>query len=129
HNAMGPGMVGKVPGTDHPPISLAAMLDFTAKARAGERRFDGADLSLYLPHIDMDAGDDHFHRIVERLATRNLRAGSLVASVWRDLGGGSAMGDETDRKRFLSAVEKSCRYASRLREAGVRPYGGVRIDS
>lgn len=129
HNAMGPGLVGKVPGTDHPPISLERMLDLTRAATAGGQRFDGVDLSLYPPHIDMDEGDAGLNRLVDALQQRDLVCGSVVAPVWNDLGGGSAMGDAAERKRFLAAVEKSCRYASRLRERGVRPYGAVRIDS
>lgn len=129
HNAMGPGLVGKEPGTDHPPILLDRMLDLTRAASAGGRRFDGVDLSLYPSHIDMDEGDDGLNRVVETLQAHDLVCGSVVAPVWNDLGGGSAMGDATERKLFLAAVEKSCRYASRLRERGVRPYGAVRIDS
>lgn len=129
HNAMGPGLVGKVPGTDHPPISLERMLDLTRSAEWSGRRFDGVDLSLYLPHIDLNAGDEGAARVAEQLAAHQLVCGSVVAPVWADLGGGSAMGDAGDRQRFLAAVEKSCRYAMRLRELGVRPYGAVRIDS
>ena len=129
HNAMGPGLVGKVPDTDHPPILLDRMLDLTRAAEASGARFDGVDLSLYAPHIEMDRGDDELNRVVETLQSHNLVCGSVVAPVWSDLGGGSAMGDATERKQFLAAVEKSCRFASRLRERGVRPYGAVRIDS
>ena len=39
------------------------------------------------------------------------------------------MGDEAERGRFLSMVEKACAIARRLRELEVRPYGVVRIDS
>jgi hypothetical protein len=127
HNAMGPGLVGKEPGTDHPPILLDRMLELTQAARARGRRFDGVDLSLYMPHIDMDAGD--IERIAETVSAHGLSVGSLVAPVWADLGGGSAMGDDAARRRFLAAVEKSCKYARRLRELGVRRYGAVRIDS
>src|SRR6185437_11620829 len=44
-------------------------------------------------------------------------------------GGGSAMGDESDRKKFAGAVKKACRIAKKLRDLGARPYGVVRIDS
>ena len=37
HNAMWPGLVGKEPGTDHPPISLEHMLEMTAKAEVMDR--------------------------------------------------------------------------------------------
>ncbi len=127
HNAMGPGLVGKEPGTDHPPILLDRMLELTQHARARGRRFDGVDLSLYMPHIDMDAGD--VERVAETVSAHGLSVGSLVAPVWADLGGGSAMGDDAARRRFLTAVEKSCKYSRRLRELGVRRYGAVRIDS
>ena len=53
----------------------------------------------------------------------------MVAPVWPPTGGGSAMGDAADRKRFLAQVRKGCRIARRLRELGVRPNGVVRIDS
>ena len=39
------------------------------------------------------------------------------------------MGDEEERKRFLTQVQKGCRIARQLREIGIRPYGIVRIDS
>ena len=35
HNAMWPGLVGKEPGTDHPPISLERMLELTTAANVG----------------------------------------------------------------------------------------------
>ena len=37
HNATWPGLVGKEPGTDHPPIDLDTMLDDTAKAEVDGR--------------------------------------------------------------------------------------------
>lgn len=126
---MGPGLVGKEPGTDHSPISFERMLELTQKARAGGRKFDGVDLSLYQPHIDMDAGEAEVARVAEAVTARGLSVGSIVAPVWADLGGGSAMGDGTERNHFLAAVEKACRFGGRLREEGVRPYGAVRIDS
>jgi hypothetical protein len=49
--------------------------------------------------------------------------------VWPPTGGGMAMGDAADRKRFLTQVSKACRIARRLRELDVRPNGAVRIDS
>ena len=38
HNAMWPGLVGKEPGTDHPPISLEHMLELTVAAEEFEIR-------------------------------------------------------------------------------------------
>ena len=39
------------------------------------------------------------------------------------------MGDETQRKAFLTQVEKACRIGKKLRDLGIRPTGVVRIDS
>jgi hypothetical protein len=55
--------------------------------------------------------------------------GSVVAPVWPPTGGGSAMGSDEDRARFVGQVRKACRIAQKLRDLGVRPYGVVRIDS
>lgn len=113
HNAMGPGLVGKIPGTDESPISLQRMLDLTRTSTAGDVRFDGVDLSLYAPHVDMDRGDDELDRIVETLQAHGLVCGSVVAPVWSDLGG-SAMGDASERKRSwrpsksLAALQAGC---------------------
>src|SRR5207248_274767 len=46
-----------------------------------------------------------------------------------DLGGGSAMGSDDERKQFVEQVRKACGIGKRLRELGARPYGVVRIDS
>ena len=47
HNAMWPGLVGKEPGTDHPPISLDRMLELTANANVdGEQLFSAKELTL-----------------------------------------------------------------------------------
>jgi hypothetical protein len=50
HHAMRPGLVGKEPGTDHPPISLDQMLEMTAAAEVDGHKFDGVDLFLFHPH-------------------------------------------------------------------------------
>ena len=129
HNAMWPGLVGKEPGTDHPPIALERMLDLTAKARAGGRRFDGVDLFLFHPHVDPDASESDLRRLADAIAKRDLAVGSLVAPVWPGTVGDSAMGSPDARARFIDAVRKSCRVARILNEHGVRRYGVIRIDS
>ncbi|MBK8100974.1 MAG: sugar phosphate isomerase/epimerase [Planctomycetes bacterium] len=129
HNATWPGLVGKEPGTDHPPIGLDAMLDFTAKAEVGGRKFDGVDIFLSLPHTSIDASDDELRALADKVASRGLVIGSLVAPVWPPTGGGSAMGDDTQRAAFLTQVKKACRIGKRLKELGIRKYGIVRIDS
>ena len=128
HNAMWPGLVGKGPDSE-PPIDLDTMLDLTAATRVDGVRFDGVDLFLSLPHTDIDSSDDDLARLAEKLAFKGLRAGSLVAPVWPPTGGGSAMGDDAERARFLTQVEKACRIGRKLRDLKIREYGIVRIDS
>jgi hypothetical protein len=128
HNAMWPGLVGKGPDSE-PPIDLDTMLDLTANANVDGARFEGVDLFLSLPHTDIDSTDDDLARLAEKLTSKGLRAGSLVAPVWGATGGGSAMGDAGERGRFLEQVKKACRIGSKLRDLGIRKYGIIRIDS
>lgn len=129
HNAMWPGLVGKERGTDHPPIALDRMLELTCASSVRGRGFDGIDLFLYEPHLDIEADDDAIRRFGDEVAALGLGIGSVVAPVWPETIGGSAMGDAAERRRFVAAVEKACRYAKLLRECGVRSGGVVRIDS
>ena len=128
HNAAWPGVVGKGDGSE-PPIDLDTMLDLTAAADVGGVRFDGFDLFLFLPHINIDATDDELKALADKAAKRGLLIGSVVAPVWPPTGGGSALDPGEGRKKFLEQVRKGCRIAMKLREAGIRPYGVVRIDS
>jgi sugar phosphate isomerase/epimerase len=128
HNAMWPGLVGKGPNSE-PPIDLDTMLSLTAAAEDGGVRFDGVDLFLFAPHVDIDSTDDDLNRLADRIASRNLVVGSVVAPVWPPTGGGSAMGSDIDRGSFLTQVRKACAIARKLRELGIRKYGIVRIDS
>src|ERR1700686_1345069 len=128
HNAAWPGVVGKGPDSE-PPISLDTMLDLTAAAEVNGVKFDGVDLFLFAPHVEIDATDDDLKQLVEKVRSRNLVIGSVVAPVWPPTGGGSAMGSDAERKQFLDQVRKGCRIAKKLRELGIRPYGVVRIDS
>ncbi len=125
---MWPGLVGKGPDSE-PSIDLDTMLDATAAAEVDGVRFDGADLFLSLPHTDIDSTPDDVKRLRDKLAARNLVAGSLVAPVWGGTGGGSAMGDAEERGRFLTQVKKACGIGKQLRELGIRKYGVIRIDS
>ena len=128
HNAMWPGLVGK--GLDsEPPISLDTMLDLTQQAEVDGVKFDGVDLFLSLPHTDIDSTDDDLKRLADNLGQRGLVVGSLVAPVWPPTGGGSAMGSDDERKRFVVQVRKACAIAQKLRALGIRKYGVVRIDS
>src|SRR5689334_15680271 len=128
HNAAWPGVVGKGPDSE-PPIDLETMLDLTAAAEVDGVKFEGVDLFLFAPHVDIDASDDDLKRLADKVRQRGLVIGSVVAPVWPPTGGGSAMGSEAERNQFVEQVRKGCRIAKRLRELGVRPYGVVRIDS
>src|SRR5262249_14246141 len=128
HNAMWPGLVGKGPDSE-PPIDLDTMLNLTAAAEVDGVRFDGVDLFLSLPHTDIDSSDDDLKVLADQLASKGLRAGSLVAPVWPPTGGGSAMGSGEDRARFLGQVKKACRIGQKLRDLNARRYGVIRIDS
>ncbi len=129
HNAAWPGVVGKGPDAEEPAIDLDTMLDLTAAAQVNGVKFDGVDLFLFLPHVDIDSTDDDLKRLADKVRSRNLVIGSVVAPVWPPTGGGSAMGTDQERKSFLQQVRKGCGIARKLREMGVRPYGVVRIDS
>ncbi|HWB85672.1 MAG TPA: TIM barrel protein [Bryobacteraceae bacterium] len=128
HNAMWPGLVGKGPGSE-PPIDLETMLKLTASTEVNGVRFDGVDLFLSDPHVSIDSTADDLQRLADRIRSRDLVIGSLVAPVWKPTGGGSAMGGEEEKRAFLTQVRKSCRIARELRELGIRSYGVVRIDS
>ena len=128
HNAMWPGLVGKGPNSE-PPIGLDEMLELTAAAEVDSIKFDGVDLFLAEPHTSIDSSSDDIKKLANKIAAKNLEVGSVVAPVWPPVGGGSAMGDEADRKRFVEMVCKACRIGKQLREFGVRNGGVVRIDS
>ena len=129
HNAMWPGLVGKEPGTDHPPISLEQMLELTVAAEVNGRKFDGIDSFVFHPHTDPDASESDLRKIADLVASHNLKIGSLVAPVWPGTVGDAAMGDAEARSKFVLAVEKACRIAKIFNEHGVREYGIIRIDS
>jgi sugar phosphate isomerase/epimerase len=129
HNAMWPGLVGKGSPGAEPCIELDTMLDLTAKAEVDGIRFDGVDLFLHDPHTSIDIDDDGTKRLADKIKKHGFVVGSVVAPVWPPTGGGSAMGSDEDRKKFVEQVRKACRIARKLRDLGVRPYGVVRIDS
>ena len=91
HNASWPGVVGKGPDSE-PPIPLDTMLELTAKAEVDGVKFDGFDLFLFDPHMNIDADKDAVKRMADKAQSYNLEIGSLVAPVWTPTGGGSAMG-------------------------------------
>jgi sugar phosphate isomerase/epimerase len=129
HNAMWPGLVGKGGPDAEPPIDLDTMLNLTASAEVDGTRFDGVDLFLFEPHVSIDSSDDDLQRLSDKIASKNLVVGSLVAPVWPPTGGGSAMGSDAERDAFLTQVRKACRIGRKLKDLGIRKYGIVRIDS
>jgi sugar phosphate isomerase/epimerase len=128
HNAMWPALVGKGPDSE-PPIDLDTMLDLTASASVDGVKFDGVDLFLFDPHVSIDSSEDEVKRLADRIRARHLAVGSLVAPVWPPTGGGSAMGDESERKQFVTQVRKACEIGKTLRDIGIRRSGVIRIDS
>lgn len=129
HNAAWPGIVGKGAPDSEPIIPLDTLLDLTAKAEVDGQKFDGIDLFITEPHFSIDSTPDDVKRMSDHIASYGLKVGSFVAPIWGGAGGGSAMGDADDVKRFLTQVEKACKIGQQMREIGIRPTGGIRVDS
>ena len=129
HNAAWPGVVGKGSPGAEPAIDLDTMIRLTAEARFEGVKFDGFDLFLFDPHVNIDSSDEDLRKLADKAARAELMIGSVVAPVWPPCGGGPALGGPEDRRKFLAMVQKGCRIGRRLREMGARPHGCVRIDS
>jgi len=127
HNAGWPGLVGKGEGSE-PFIDLETMIDLTARAEVNGQKFDGMDVFLSLPHIDIDSSDDDLKRWADLFRKNNLVIGSMVAPIWPP-SGGPAFGSEEERKQFLDMILKSCKIGRKLKDLGIRPSGIVRIDT
>src|SRR5690606_16462521 len=104
HNATWPGVVGKGAPDSEPIIPLDTLLELTKNAEYEGQKFDGVDLWLADPHISIDSSRDDVKRVGEHIAGYGFEIGSFVAPIWGGAGGGSAMGDADERKRFLEAV-------------------------
>lgn len=126
---MWPGLVGKEEGSNEPPIALETMLELTQTSQTSGGGYDGIDMFLFSPHLDIDAPESDIRKLADDIAARGLNVGTVVAPIWKETNGGSAMGSSEDRKNFITAVKKACRYAGILRDHGVRTYGSIRIDS
>lgn len=124
HNATWPGVVGKGEGSE-PVIPFENLVRFTANAEVDGVRFDGLDIGLLEPHVDLSKGKEEAKRIADLVGEHNLNIGSLVAPIWA----GSALGTKEQRKVFVDMVKKSCEFGGYLRELGIRKYGVIRIDS
>ena len=106
-----------------PIIPLDTLLELTSKADVDGVKFDGVDLWLADPHISIDSDKDQIKRVVDHIASYGLQVGSFVAPIWAGAGGGSAMGPEEERKRFISQVRKAAAIGQQMRELGIRPSG------
>lgn len=124
HNATWPGIVGKGPDSQ-PVIPFESMLEMTAAAEVNGNKFDGVDIGLFDPHVDIDMSDDDIKRLADKVAGYDLNIGSLVAPIW----GGPSLGTDADRKTFVEMVRKACNFGKVFREHGIRKYGVIRIDS
>jgi hypothetical protein len=129
HNAMWPGIVGKGAGrqrADHR-ARYAARTDRQRRSRRAEvrrrRPVHHRSAFRHRQRCRRRSSACRPHREL-RPQGRLLRRADLGRA-----GGGSAMGDADERKRFLTQVEKGLRSASRCaRSASARP-AGIRIDS
>ena len=98
------------PGAE-PSIDLDTMLDLTAAAEVNGVKFDGVDLFLFDPHVDIDASDDELKRLADKVASEGLRdrlgrrAG--LAADRRRLRDGRGGGPQEVRRQ----VRKACRIA------------------
>lgn len=124
HNATWPGIVGKGPDSQ-PVIPFDSMLEMTAAAEVNGNKFDGVDIGLFDPHVDINMSDDDIKRLADKVAGYDLNIGSLVAPIW----GGPSLGTDADRKTFVEMVRKACNFGKVFREHGIRKYGVIRIDS
>src|SRR5207342_1737092 len=84
HNAMWPGLVGKGSPGAEPCIDLDTMLDLTAKANVDGIKFDGVDIFLFDPHINIDISDDALKAVAGKIADKGFVVGTVVAPVWFD---------------------------------------------
>src|SRR5271170_2527701 len=104
HNALWPGLVGKGSPGAEPCLDLDTMLDLTARAEVNGVKFDGVDLFLFDPHVSIDIRPDDLKKLADKITKKGVAVGSVVAPVWGPTGGGSAMGGEEDRRKFVTQV-------------------------
>ena len=82
HNAMWPGLVGKGSPDGEPTIDLDTMLNLTAAAQVDGIKFDGVDIFLYDPHINIDISDEGLKAVAAKIADKGFVVG---------LGGGARL--------------------------------------
>src|SRR3546814_11463947 len=92
HNATWPCSVGKCPYAE-PVIAFDQMLEFTAAAEVNGVKFDGVDVGLLEPHVNLDGGAGEARKLADKVGGYGLKIGSLVAPIW----GTPAMGSKEER--------------------------------
>src|SRR3954471_8811965 len=112
HNAAWPGVVGKGSPGAEPSIDLDTMLDLTAKANVDGVRFDGVDLFLFAPHVDIDSSDDDLKTLADKVRSRNLVIGSGVAP-------GRRPGLAADRRRVGHGQRSGAQAVRRTGQEGL----------
>jgi hypothetical protein len=121
HNAMWPGLVGKGSPGAEPCIDLDTMLDLTARAEVDGIKFDGVDLFLFDPHVSIDIHDDDLKRLADKVRSKGLVVGSVVAPVWPPTGGGSAIGGEEDCQALRRAGAQGLSHRPQAARVGHSP--------
>src|SRR5258708_33744075 len=111
HNAAWPGVVGKGSEGGEPFIDLDTMLNLTAAAAVNGTKFDGVDLFLFAPHVDIDSPDDDLKRLAAKARAKNLAIGSVFAPVWPPAGGAAPVGPDALRGRAVTRRRKQVRTA------------------
>src|SRR5690606_29585507 len=101
HNATWPGIVGKGDGSE-PVIPFDDLLAYTAAAEVNGVKFDGVDVGLLEPHVNINGGKDEVKRLDDKVAAHGQKIGSLVAPIWA----GSALGSQEGRSTFVDKVRK-----------------------
>src|SRR3546814_17495592 len=64
HNATWPGIVGKGPDSE-PVIPFDDLLAYTAAAEVDGGKFDGVDIGLLAPPVDINGGADEVKRLAD----------------------------------------------------------------
>ena len=78
---MWPGLVGKGDGADEPAISWRKMLNLTAQASQDGSRFDGIDIILMQPHLDVSSDESEIQAIADQVLEKGLKIGSVVVGL------------------------------------------------
>ena len=127
HNAMWPGLVGK--GPDAEPIDLETMLELTAAAEVDGSEIRRRRSLAFDPHMSSIRATTISQACWPTTSRARI---SRSARSWRRSGrrpAGVGDGRAGRAQALLSQVRKACRIGKQMRELGVRPTGGIRIDS